>query len=348
MKKELLVLCCSLAAGHLHAQDSLKLKNLWLSGYADVYYKYNFNGNASDNETSFTNSQNSFELDMLSVKLQHTFGNVSFTGELGFGKRAEEFSYNDKGLSAAIQQLYLTYTILPWLKVTAGSFDTYMGYESASADSNRNYSTSYIFTYEPFFHTGLRADFTAGSNTFMLGVFNPPDFKYAPLNSKKYIGAQWGFVPKEIPFTSYLNYMGGTDTSGTRNDLLDLVLNYHFNKWFSIVYDGSYSHYGKGISSAHWWGSALYFNKDLNDKTGLTLRVEFFNDRDNLKAFTDKEKFPEGGYIWSFTLSGNYKIKALTLIPEVRLDQASAPLFTKNGVNTDYSPNVLVAAVYSF
>ena len=50
----------------------------------------------TNNFTSFTNSQNSFELGMASVRLDHSIGKVSVVADLGFGKRAEDFSYNDE------------------------------------------------------------------------------------------------------------------------------------------------------------------------------------------------------------------------------------------------------------
>ncbi|TAN18166.1 MAG: porin [Chitinophagaceae bacterium] len=331
-----------------YAQDSLKSSAPWISGYASVYYKYDFNKNVTDNKTSFTNSQNSFVPDMLSVKLQHAIGRISFTGEIGFGKRAEEFSYNDKGLSAAIQQLFITYTPIPWLKLTAGSFATYIGYESAEANMNRNFSMSYLFSYGPFFHTGIKAEATVGASTFLLGIFDPTDYKYAPYHSKKYAGGQWAFSPKGSPFTSCLSYIGGTDTGGVRNDEADLVVTYHFNKLLSMADDIAYSRYGGSVPASCWWGNVWYLNADLSDATGITLRAEYFNDKDNLKVFTDKGKFPHGGSIWSFTLSCNYKIKSLALIPEVRLDHASNPLFTKGGSGIESSPSVLIAAVYSF
>src|ERR1043166_1896851 len=69
------------------------------SGSLDAYYRYNFanakdaNGNPiTNNYTSFTNSQNSFELGMASIRADHSFGKASATVDLGFGKRAEEFS----------------------------------------------------------------------------------------------------------------------------------------------------------------------------------------------------------------------------------------------------------------
>ena len=52
---------------------------------------------ATNNYTSFTNSQNSFELGMASIKADHSFGKASATIDLGFGRRAEEFSYGNPG-----------------------------------------------------------------------------------------------------------------------------------------------------------------------------------------------------------------------------------------------------------
>jgi len=347
-----LFLLLLLSAYHSLAQDSAGVKDTlpFVSGYADVYYKYNFNGNATDNKTSFTNSQNSFELGMISVKLQHTFGKVSFVGNVAFGKRADEFSYNDEKTSVAIEQLYMSYAPAAWIKLSAGSFATHIGYELADANLNRNYSMSYMFSYGPFFHTGLKADLNAGASTWMIGVFNPTDYKYAPPGGKKYLGAQWGFSPSGSPFASYLNYLGGTDTAGVRNDQLDLVMTYKISDRLSIAYDGTVSRDKiKHVSASRWWGSALYLNGDLSSRLGMTLRTEYFNDRDGLKVFTDSGVFPRGGDIWAYTLSADYKIGALMLIPEFRLDHASGRLFThKNGNGANTSPNVLLAAIYTF
>lgn len=333
----------------VYGQDSLKTGPPLISGYADVYYKYNFNKNVTDNKTSFTNSQNSFELGMISLKVQHAFGKVSFLGDIGFGKRVQEFSYNDSSTSVAIKQLYMSYSPIDRLKFSIGSFATHIGYELVDANLNRNYSMSYMFSYGPFFHTGMKAEFTAGVNTFMAGIFNQPDYKYASFNSKKYIGAQWMFSPPKSGFNSYLNYIGGKNQDDIRTDQLDLVMTYKLSDHFSLVNDGAYSFYKMpDKSTAGWWANALYINASFSDAFGITFRTEYFNDKDGLKVFTNPVSFPNGGSIWSFTLSGNYKIQALTLIPEVRLDHASADLFTKSSTGTQNSPSILVAIVYSF
>jgi len=118
----------------------------------DAYYRTNFNApiGKTNNLTSFTNSQNSFELGMASVKWDHSIGKISATADLGFGRRASEFSYNDAGAMAAIKQLYISYQISNYVKLTMGKWATHVGYELLDAYANRNYSMSYGFSYGPF------------------------------------------------------------------------------------------------------------------------------------------------------------------------------------------------------
>ncbi|HEX8314145.1 MAG TPA: outer membrane beta-barrel protein, partial [Flavisolibacter sp.] len=162
------------------AQDSVKTSSLTISGSSDLYYKYDFGKSKGNNLTSFTNAHNSFELGMASVKADYKTGKVQMVADLGFGKRAQEFSYNDEGILASIKQLYISYSPASNLKFTAGSWATHVGYELVDPQFNRNYSMSYMFTNGPFFHTGLKADLTFGTSGFMIGIANPTDYKYVP------------------------------------------------------------------------------------------------------------------------------------------------------------------------
>lgn len=69
------------------------------TGNADFYYRFDF-ANAGDtgvtnNYTSFTNSHDSFELGMATIKATHKAGKAAVVADLGFGTRAKEFTYND-------------------------------------------------------------------------------------------------------------------------------------------------------------------------------------------------------------------------------------------------------------
>src|SRR3954466_15708351 len=177
------------------SQDSSSQSALTINGSADIYYKYDFAKTKANSYTSFTKSHNSFELGMATLKLDYKTSKVEMVADLGFGKRAQEFSYNDEGILAAVKQLYISYSPADWLKFTAGSWATHVGYELVDAPLNRNYSMSYMFTNGPFFHTGVKAELAVKSSGFMIGIANPTDFKYVPggVMNKKFLLAQYSF-----------------------------------------------------------------------------------------------------------------------------------------------------------
>src|SRR5438105_2303766 len=224
------------------AQDSTKKSNLNITGSVDAYYRYNFN-NAKDlkvtnNYTSFTNSQNSFELGMASLKAEHTIGKVSGVLDLGFGRRANEFSYNDSGALTAIKQAYLSFAASDKVKFTMGKWATHVGYELLDAYLNRNYSMDYMFSFGPFFHTGIKGEVTLGNIGFMLGVVNPTDHTTASF-AKKYLIGQFSAYTKNGKLKAYLNYVGGKDATDTKTNQFDLVVTGTVSDKFNIGYNGT-------------------------------------------------------------------------------------------------------------
>jgi hypothetical protein len=123
------------------------------------------------------------------------------------------------------------------------------------------------------------------------------------------------------------------------------------NSVLGLGYNGTVSTYNDtrdkepGEGSKKWWGSAVYVNLDFNEKVGLTLRGEYFDDQDALKTFTGTD----GGNVLAGTLSLNYKVGNLTIVPEFRVDKASVDIFNKkSGAPVGTSPSVLLAATYHF
>jgi hypothetical protein len=322
------------------------------SGSVDAYYRYNF-ANAKDaegnrilnNYTSFTNSQNSFELGMASIRADHSFGKVGATVDLGFGKRAEEFSYNDKGTMAAIKQLYVTYTPVNNLKFTAGKWATHFDSELPDAYLNRNYSMSYLFSYGPFFHTGLKGELTSGQTVFMLGIANPADYT-TTTSAHKHIIAQVAFTSKDSKLKLYLNYHGGRSSDSLKMNAFNLTAFYAVTPKFNIVSNSSLKlsqsrSTDKWSSANKWWGSVLYLNVDPVNWLGLTLRGEYFNDEESLAGF--------GGNIFESTLSANFRINNLTIIPEFRIDNASNDIFFEHdGTATKSTGTFVMGVTYHF
>lgn len=350
MHKKILITVFALAfVTTIRAQDSTKDHSLHISGSADAYYRYDLN-NPKDkpynNFTSFTNSQNSFELGMISLKAEQILGKAGFVADIGFGKRAEEFSYNDKGTSVAIKQLYFTYSPSANLKFTAGSWATHIGYELVDAYLNRNYSMSYMFSYGPFFHTGIKAEYGIGKKTtIMLGLANPYDLKYGG-GLPKMVIAQIAKVSDDENLKVFLNYQGGKFNDSARLYQADAVVNYVLTSKFSLGLNGTLqsrqnSIAGKWHHSNSWWGTAIYLNADPKDWLGFTLRGEYFDDKKNVLGL-------DAG-IFETTLSANFKIDNLTIIPELRFEKAGQKIYSvANGDFTNNTGSFILAATYHF
>jgi Putative beta-barrel porin-2, OmpL-like. bbp2 len=318
-----------------------------ITGSIDVYYRYNFNDpktGGTNNYTSFTNSQNSFELGMASLRADHSFGKASATIDLGFGRRAEEFAYGNPEHTTlfAVKQAYLSYTISDKFKLTMGKWATHIGYELVDAYLNRNYSMDYMFSYGPFSHTGLKADIGLGKKSaLMLGVANTSDI-VSTTSSRKYLIGQFSTGTSDDKVKLYLNYQGSYGGSHSTTQL-DAVLTAAITSKFSIGYNGTVQ-WAKtdSTSSNSWWGSAVYLNVDPISTFGITLRAEYF---DNKKAVASAPATS----IFDVTLSPNFKVGNLTIIPELRLDAGKDEIFEKNdGTGTKTTVTGILAATYHF
>lgn len=339
MLKKILIasaICCTLAPSFAQ-KDSTKKSSTTITAYVDGYYRAltKDGGGSNNNLTSFTNSHNAFKLGMASVKVDQAIGKFTASLDLGAGKRADEFSYNDHNVLTNIKQATLSYAVSDKLKLTAGKFSTHVGYELLDATSNRNYSMSYGFSYGPFFHTGFKADIAlGGKSAMMVGLVDPTD--YSSFNgTPKYIIAQFSTATSNDKLKSYFNFVHGDITTQYNVVLLATLSNK-----VSAAFDGSINQQKIGATSSSWSSEALYVNYDISEKFGLTLREDFFSDR---------KVNPLGiGNVNATTLSGKIKVKKLTLIPEFRIDNGNTSLFsTKTGTASSAS-NFVLAAVYAF
>jgi hypothetical protein len=323
-----------------------------ITGSVDAYYRYNFNNPKSypyNSFTSFTHSSNSFELGMASLRLDHSFGKVSATVDLGFGTRAEEFSYNDAGTRLAIKQLYVTYAPSSAIKFTLGTWGTHVGYEVLDAYLNRNYSMSYMFTNGPFSHTGLKADISlGGKSAVMVGIANPTDYRSAPGMPKSFI-AQFSTGSKDDKVKAYLNFVTGKQNDIKKVTQVDLVATFGVGSKFSIGLNGTYQSVGlkdttvsQDYNTSNWWGAAVYLNFDPAPWFGVTLRGEYIGDEDEYLGLKT---------MFAPTLSFNFKVDNLTIIPEFRLDNAGNEVFYKNATSPTLSKSTgsfILAATYHF
>ncbi|MBR9774092.1 MAG: porin [Cytophagales bacterium] len=357
-----------------------------LSGSVDAYFRSNLNapnkGDAAQAPaTSFANLPG-FALGMANVIATYEGEKVGFVADLVFGPRGEDAVFGSPmytggmaGSSQIVNQLYMYYNVSDVVTLTMGNFNTYLGYEVISPTGNFNYSTSYMFSYGPFSHTGLKADFQLSDNwSFMAAIMNPTDMTEFNFNGSYTLGGQLAYTTDAGG--TYLNLLyGDQDGKLDMNTMsafgpssmgntfqIDLTAGYDVTESMYIGLNTTYNttaagqmYNGSSIQDATgdgygFYGVAGYLQFATSDKFSIGARGEYF------KVFNDGLDGVVGlngvgdGRVVAGTLSGNIKISDnFTIIPETRLDMMSDNFF----INNDYqsSKNLasfLVAGVFSF
>ena len=161
------------------------------SGSVDTYFRTSFSEDPVAPGTSFANL-NGFALGMANFIVSYEGEKSGFVADVVFGPRGSDAVFGSVGNSSEmVNQLYAYYNLADGVTVTLGNFNTFLGYEVISPVANFNYSTSYMFSYGPFSHTGAKLDFSISDDvSLMVGVFNQTDQTEANYDQYTAFGAQ--------------------------------------------------------------------------------------------------------------------------------------------------------------
>ena len=369
--KYLLLLAVMICGAQLSAQDeeeSSWTDGFTLSGSVDAYYRANFNGlnkvvlDENGDAIAFPSAPGSsfandtgFAIGMANAILSYEHGSVGAVADLVFGPRGEDAVFNSFGSPAIVNQLYVYWNVSDKVTLTFGNFNTFLGYEVISPVANFNYSTSYMFSYGPFSHTGLKADFDLGNDvSLMLAVLNPTDWtEFDPFGTPSF-GAQLGYSGQ------YLNLLYGKqgfteffDT--TTGNFVDTDL----KALFQIDYTGGFDlseDFFLGINATYqdtdgvgFYGVALYPQYQTSENFAIGLRGEYFSEMEVFGAIGTIE--PDAS-VFAVTLTGSATVgEHLIIKPEIRFDSASDDSFYFVDSDLEIGDSLasfLLAAVYSF
>ena len=302
------------------------------SGSVDTYFRSSFTEDPVAPGTSFANL-NGFSLGMANFIVSYEGEKSGFVADVVFGPRGSDAVFGSVGNSSEmVNQLYAYYNIAEGVTVTLGNFNTFLGYEVISPAANFNYSTSYMFSYGPFSHTGAKLDFSISEDvSLMLGVFNQTDQTEANYDRYTAFGAQLGLYGQYINLLAgdeyfQLDYTGGFDLS----DSFFLGIN---ATTATLAGDTGFA------------GVALYPQLTASDSFAIGLRGEFFSETDGFGALVsdgDADNF-------SLTLTGSFTSGNFIFKPELRLDSASSEIFAISPTETsDSLASFVMAMIYTF
>ncbi|MDA7705970.1 porin [Flavobacteriaceae bacterium] len=330
MKKIILSTVALIGALSLNAQDDAP--KLSVSGTVDVYgTTNNVDGTGTPGLLiASPEKANGFGLGMANTVFSYDGAKSGVVADLAFGPRAD-----DANMAGAINQLYAYYNVSESVTITAGQFNTFLGYEVISPAANFNYSVSYLFNAGPFSHTGIKLDYAATEDlSFLLAVTNAHAISSADANESgaTQFGAQVGYKGQ------YLNFIYGavTETSATDAVFVDYTGGFDLSESFYVGINAAYAY--SDDEDSGYQGAALYLENTFSETFALGLRPEFFSLIDG----------DESEDLFALTLTGSTQLDDnLKLITELRYDNSDDYII--EGIAAEKNVTALtIAAVYSF
>lgn len=349
-------------------------ESISLNAFASAAWSYDFN-NPSDKLTayrSFDYTHNSFILHGVELVLQRPVerpGDFGFRVDLTYGAIAR--GADARGLfrdvttnqsqDIDLQQAYATY-IVPigrGLTVDAGKFVTVVGTELIDGYDgwNDQFSRSWLFTYGPFTHLGLRLSYAFHDKVKAIFMLTNGWDNVIDNNQAKSFGLLVAVNPH--PTVSFsLAYLGGPERDDNNTDFrhfLDVIvtLRLHSQLTFTMNFDygrdqnaitaiaatGS----GQAVSDASWLMAVSYLTLQAHERLKLALRGELFYDFDGFRTGTAQR-------LIGLTLTPELKVtRSLYARLEGRIDFSSKAVFktADSGLRT-YQPTLATNAFYVF
>jgi hypothetical protein len=290
-----------------------------VGAFVDTYYSENWNSprpNAGANLYHPYTANTGFGMSWVGLDASVDPDPVGATLQLRFGPSVPNLALGDFGIPGGIG--FVQNGFVSWkpqgkdgkLTLIAGKFDTVYGAEVAQSQLNFNYTRGFLYNLaQPFFHTGLRADY-AISDMFAVKLLAVNGWNNTIDNNRgKSLGAQVSVTPA-AGYTFSLGYMGGPEESevvaapappgggdavGTvRNvgadsryrHLVDVVGDLKLTKDFRVVVNGDYvtqtvvDPANLQDKSVSWFGAAVLARYSFSDMWAAAARAEVIRDKD--------------------------------------------------------------------
>ena len=352
--------------------DVLTASGVDVHGYVDAAYSYLSGTGIFTSGTAnrvFDTEPNSFNLHQAALT-------IDYQPKEGFGALVNLTAGRDARVIASageatsnfdVTQAFAQYAHGP-LTVIGGKFVTLAGAEVINSTLDTNYSRSILFGYAiPFTHTGVRLTYAASDQlSLIVGVNNGWD-QLQDQNKQKTGELGVSFTPNKLFALTVQGYSGVEQLSGGTfvgagrhgvRDLIDAVATYNATSQLTFILNvdwGNQENFTSLVNGASikakWDGAAAYANYQANDQWRLSVRAEYFDDKDGYRTGVI-QKWKEG------TLTLAYlPTKFIELRGEARYDKSDSGAFVKNstflsgvpGVGvSDNQTSIGVEAVYKF
>jgi len=355
-----------------------------VSGFADVYYSFNFNRPDSNMNTynglpsNFDFYHNAFSLNMAELVFSKDPAPVGFRVDLDYGpttdfvtcgavncggtvgvtqdpltKNVTGTSFTPSAESAFknIQQAYVSWATPLKVNLDFGKFVTHMGAEVIESKDNWNYTRSLLFAYAiPYYHAGVRANYAINDSLFVNGYVVNGWNNVVENNNMKTFGAEIGWTPTpKLPIV--LNWIGPEEcttcgaASYTNKQVFDGIVTFNATDAISFMVNYDYGTLKDVNDDTQKYSGAAFYARWKVDPYALAVRYEKVIDNAGFMVGVPNDHLSEVTVTGEKTISGNL----LTRL-EYRYDKATKDIFEVQDVANakDHDNRLILSAVYMF
>ena len=349
-----------LISGFASAQIDTSASAFTVSGYAEVYYAYDFGQPDDHNRPSFLyshNRHNEFNLNLGFVKGSYNSDRVRANLAIAAGTYMNANYAAESGVLKNIYEANAGYKLSKnsnlWLD--GGIFASHIGFESAVSKDCWALTRSILAENSPYYESGAKLTYITGNGKGLFSglILNGWQHIQRPEgNNSAAFGTQISFTPSSSITLNYSTFIG--------NDKPDEIKQMrYFHNLYGIFNISDQFHitagfdYGMEQSAPesdefnNWYSPVLILKYDFNDTWSVAGRFENYNDENGVIIATGTEHgFNTTGY--SLNLDCKLRANAVWRI-EGRMLSSEDDIFTdSDGAATNTNTAVTTSLAISF
>lgn len=264
------------------------------TGFADIYYFYDFNEPKDGNRQDFLynhNRQNEFNLNLALFKAHFT--NEKYRANIAFqsGTYAQDNYAAEEGVLQHVFEANIGFALDQKRKwwLDAGILPSHLGFESAISTENYTLSRSLAAESSPYFSSGAVLSYLPNNKWEIKAlVLNGwQRIQRVPGNSMLSGGTQLVFMPNDQTTINWSTFIGTDDPDTNRrmryfsNFFTSLKLAKHWGVIAGFDY-GLQERLNQTSEFNYWYCPTLIVHYSLNDQWSSAVRLEYYEDEDNV------------------------------------------------------------------
>jgi len=294
----------------ISAQVDTTTSAFQFSGYAEIFYAYDFNQPEDHNRPSFLyshNRHNEFNLNLGFVKGAYTSEKVRANLALAAGTYMNANYATEPGVLKNIYEANAGVKLSKKnnLWVDAGIFSSHIGFEGAVSKDCWGLTRSLVAESSPYYETGAKVTYVTNNSKWLLSglILNGWQHIQRPDgNNTPAFGTQVLFTPSEKMTFNYSTFIGNDkpDEKKLMRYFHNVYGLFHISEKFHLTagFDFGMEQQATGSSDYNqWYGTVLLATYTFDNHWSVTGRGEYYHDPNGVIIVTSSENgFQTMGY----------------------------------------------------